>query len=271
MNNKSKEINIKDSLVVCREEDEDVLDVPKSQDAESIIDIQYQKSLDNHAEIEKISLNNLTQEQLLRWFGMENIHNGSHFMSPTDNDIYQELCSLDLKEAIKFLRDKWGEYVDRDFIQSFALVHWVVNSEQGLIGLESLISKISNEVEISTQAYHDDESLKQNPRWRKARFGLLIEGKVNLASNEDIQTNQWRCPNEEGIVKRRKYTEWANRLMTNETNCVSAYEFVVGDWKVVGVVIEPDTPDIDKVIAIANKYNLPIVDVQNNNLFKSRV
>jgi hypothetical protein len=216
---------------------------------------------------DKVSLTDMTPEQLTAWLGAENIHNGSHFMSPEDNQKYQELCQTDLKEAIKFLREMWEVYADHDFIKSFALVHWVGNSEDGLSGIERLVGSSRHEVEISTQGYQDNESLKNAPRWLRDKFGVLIDGNVTLASNEDIQTNQWHNLQEDDAVKRRKYTEWANRLMTNEQNCVSPYEFAVGDWKAAGVVVDPDTPDIDKVVAMATRYGLPVIDTRNNTLF----
>lgn len=228
---------------------------------------QESSPISGNPDTKEVSLKDMTQEQLSEWFDSGNIHNGTHFLSPTDNDRFQELCKTDLKEAIRFLREKWGEYVDRDFIQSFALIHWVANSESGLSNLEKMLGNSRHEVEISTQAYPDEKSLKDNPRWLHAKFGVLVDGRVNLASNADIQTNQWHGLLKDDIVKRRKYTEWANRLITNKTNCVSPYEFVVDDWKVVGIVIDPDTPGIESVIALAKKYGIPVIDTQNSDLF----
>lgn len=110
--------------------------------------------------------------------------------------------------------------------------------------LEQLLGENRHEAEISTQGYHDDQSLKDKPRWAKAKFGVLINGSVTLASNGDIQTNQWHDIQDGDAVKRRKYTEWANRLMTSEDNCISPYEFVVDEWKAVAIVIEPDTLEL---------------------------
>lgn len=219
------------------------------------------------AGVDLTPLRDMSREQLSEYFDSGNIHNGSHFMSSIDNEKYQELCETDLKEGIRFLREKWSEYADRDFIQGFALIHWVGNSEDGISNLEQLLGDSRHEVEISTQGYQDDKSLVDNPRWLKAKFGVLVDGRVNLASNEDIQTNQWHGLQEDDVVKRRKYTEWANRLMTNEENCVSPYEFTVDNWKATGIVIDPDTPDIEKVIALAKEHGLPVIDTQNNDLF----
>ena len=216
---------------------------------------------------DKVSLVGMTQEQLLDWFNSGNIHNGSHFMLPDDNNMYQELCKKNLREAIIFLRNKWSECVDLNFIQSFALVHWVSDSEMGIVGLEKLFKKGKNEVEISTQAYRDEKSLINNPRWLNAKFGVLVTGQVNLASNEDIQTNQWHGLQPSDSINRRKYTEWANRLMTDESNCISPYEFVVGDWKAVGIVTDSGTKNIDKLASLAEKYNLPLVNTENSGLF----
>jgi hypothetical protein len=188
-------------------------------------------------------------------------------MSETDNETYQALCETNLKEAIVFLRNKWDEYVDRKFIQSFALVHWVSNSERGLRDLGTLVGDSRHEVEISTQAYNNTQSLQENTRWLKAKFGVLIDGRVTLASNQDIQTNQWHGLAEDDAVKRRKYTEWANRLMTSAANCTSPYEFVVGEWKAAGIVVDPDASDLDDIIALAKAHNLPIIDTGHNNLF----
>lgn len=217
--------------------------------------------------VDTVSLKDMSQEQLSEYFDSGNIHNGSHFMSSADNERYQELCETDLKEAVRFLREKWSEYADHEYIQSFALVHWVGNSESGVSDLEQLLGDSRHEVEISTQGYRDDKSLVDNPRWLKAKFGVLVDGRVNLASNADIQTNQWHGLQEDDDVKRRKYTEWANRLMTNEENCVSPYEFAVDNWKATGIVIDPDTPDIDKVVALAKEHGLPVIDTRDNDLF----
>ncbi|OGK29900.1 hypothetical protein A2W49_04410 [Candidatus Roizmanbacteria bacterium RIFCSPHIGHO2_12_41_18] len=215
----------------------------------------------------RVSLKDMSQKQLAEWFGVDNVHNGSHFMSPADNEEYQKLCGTDLRTAIRFLRDKWGEYADRDFIQRFVLVHWAGSSGIGLKNLEELLGKSRHEVEISTQAYRDAQSLVDNPRWKKAKFGVLVDGRVNLASNYDIQTNQWSGLQADDVVKRRKYTEWANRLMTSEANCISPYEFAVDHWKAAGIVVDPDVPDIEKVTALAKKHGLPVIDTQKNDLF----
>lgn len=212
-------------------------------------------------------LTDMSAEELDAWFDSGNIHNGSHFMSPADNEAYQRLCETDLPGAVKFLRDKWGEYADYEFIDGFTLVHWVGSSEHGLTGLEKLLAESKHEAEISTQAYADQGSLAENPRWVRAKFGVLVDGQVTLASNADIQTNQWHGLQEDDVVKRRKYTEWANRLMTNADNCTSPYEFVIGDWQATGIIVDPDTGVMDEIVAIANKYSLPIISTVESDLF----
>lgn len=72
-----------------------------------------------------VSLIDMTEAERTEWMNGNNIHNGAQFMSPDDNRTYQELCETDLKQAIVFLRDKWSEYADHEFMQSFALIHWV--------------------------------------------------------------------------------------------------------------------------------------------------
>ena len=226
-------------------------------------------SLEQEAHSDQVNLTEMTEDQLSEWFNPNNIHNGSHFMSPEDNARFQQRCDSDLKEGIRFLRERWGEYADREFIESFALVHWVGNSENGLDNLERLLGDSRHEVEISTQGYRDAEALIGNTRWLNAKFGVLVDGRVNLASNADIQTNQWHGLMPDDDVKRRKYTEWANRLMTNETNCISPYEFAVDNWKASAIVVDPDTPNMDLVVAMAKKYGLSVVDTSNNTLFES--
>lgn len=216
-----------------------------------------------------LQLKDMTPEQLARQFSADNIHNGSHFMSPADNSAYQELCRTDMKTAVKFLRDKWAEYADHDFMNDFKLVHWVGDSAEGLADLEKLAGPSqSHEVEISTQGYRDQASLDDSPRWLQAKFGVLIDGQVTLASNQDMQTNQWHGPHQDDPTKRLKYTEWANRLMTNQDDCVSPYEFVVGDWKPAGIIVDPDTPDLEAVTALAQQLDLQVVDSHSNSLFE---
>lgn len=214
-----------------------------------------------------VSLVDMDPEQLDVWFDAANIRNGSHFMSPADNNTYQKLCAVDMKDAVVFLRDKWGEYADQEFLQSFALVHWVSDGERGIEGLQNLLDDSRHAVEISTQGYRDEVSLQDEERWLGAQFGVLVDGKITLASNADIQTNQWRNVQPEEAEKRPKHTEWANRLMTNEANCRSPYEFVVGNWTVTGIVIDPNSPHADQIRALASQYNLRVVDTQQNDLF----
>lgn len=196
-----------------------------------------------------------------------NCHNGSHFMTQEENDEYERLWRTDMKAAVKYLRDKWAEHVDRDFIQSFRCVHWMPNGG-AIEHLEEMLGDGKHEKEISTQAYGDSEALKDNRRFLDAKVGLLIDGTVNLASNEDIQTNQWHgvVIEEDDDRKRRKYTEWANRLMTNEDNCVSPYEFVMGDWTAAAIVADSDaiTPELR---ALSEKYGVPIVATDDKRLF----
>lgn len=220
----------------------------------------------------KASLKNMTEQELTEWFGAGNIHNGSHFMNETENQEYQRLCESDLKTAIRFLREKWAEHADMDFINGFKRIHWVGSSEFGISKLEQLLSEGNPNVEIATQAYYDQEQLTDNKRWLKAKFGVLIDGNVTLASNEDIQSNQWHgtVEQEGGPTKRVKYTEWANRLMTDESNYVQPYEFIVGDWRATALVIDPDTPDIDKILAVAQKHGLKVIDSQHNDLFRPK-
>lgn len=204
------------------------------------------------------------------YLGLENSHNGSHFMTQEENVEYERLWRTNVKSAIKYLREKWAEHVDRDFIQSFRCVHWVSNNDM-IKHLEEMLGDGKHEKEISTQAYNNSEKLKTNKRWLDAKVGLLIDGTVNLASNADIQTNQWH-----GVVvekdddrKRRKYTEWANRLMTNEGNCVSPYEFVIGDWAAKAIVADPEaiTPELR---ALAEKHGIPIIATDDEQLFNEQ-
>ena len=55
----------------------------------------------------------------------ENAHNGSHFMTPEENVEYERLWKTNMIAAVKYLRDKWAEHVDRNFIQGFKCVHWM--------------------------------------------------------------------------------------------------------------------------------------------------
>jgi hypothetical protein len=199
-------------------------------------------------------------------YSRENKHNGSHFMTKEENAEYDKLCQTDLITAVKYLREKWAEHVDRDFIQNFRCIHWVSDYDT-FDHIEEMLRDGKHEKEISAQAYSDSEKLKNNERWLDAKVGLLIDGTVNLASNADIQTNQWHgiITEEDDDNKRRKYTEYANRLMTNEENCVSPYEFVIGDWTVKAIVADSDaiTPEL---IALSEEYNTPIISTDDGFL-----
>ncbi|MDO4746944.1 MAG: hypothetical protein Q4A70_01185 [Candidatus Saccharibacteria bacterium] len=200
----------------------------------------------------------------------ENYHNGSHFMTLEENEEFERLWNVDQKAAVKYLREKWAEHADRDFIQSFRCIHWVSNSDM-VKQIEEMLGNGKHEKEISTQAYDTSERLKTAKRWLRSKVGILVDGEVNLASNEDIQTNQWHgvIVEEDDNVKRRKYTENANRLMTSRDNCVSPYEFVVGDWTAKAIVADPDsiTPELVK---LGEKYNVPIIATDDESMFDKR-
>jgi hypothetical protein len=197
----------------------------------------------------------------------KNSHNGPHFMLEEENAEYDRLWRTDMKAAIKYLREKWAEHVDRDFIQSFRCIHWMSNYDMAT-HIEEMLGDGKHEKEISTEAYSSSRELRAKKRWRDSKVGLLINGTVNLASNADIQTNQWHgvLIEEDDDRKRRKYTEYANRLMTNRDNCVSPYEFVIGNWNVEAIVADPDaiTPEL---IMLSEKYNIPIIATDDESLF----
>ena len=205
-----------------------------------------------------------------KYLESENAHNGSHFMTPEENAEYERLWKTNMIAAVKYLRDKWAEHVDRDFIQGFKCVHWMPNSES-LEHIDEMLGDGKHEKEISTQAYEDSGSLQTNRRWLDSKVGLLIDGTVNLASNQDIQTNQWHgvIIEEDDNIKRRKYTEYANRLMTSRDNCVSPYEFIIGGWSAKAIVADPDaiTPELR---AISEKYNIPIITTDDKSIFEQK-
>ena len=201
----------------------------------------------------------------------KNAHNGEHFMTEEENAEYQRLFNAGKKkEAVRFLRQKWGEHADQEFLQTFRCVHWVSPSKT-IEHLEEMLGNGKREKEISTQAYSDGEGLRTKTRWLDAKVGLLIDGPVTLASNDDIQTNQWHgvVVEPDDDVKRRKYTSWANRLMTSRENCVSPYEFVKGDWKPKAIIADPDavTPELQ---AISEKYGIPIITTDDESLFADK-
>lgn len=218
---------------------------------------------------DKVNLANMSRDRLEAWlYDSKNYHNGSHFLSSADNRKYQDLCATRLDDAVIFLREKWNEYADHNFIQSFLLVHWVGNEGHGLDRISRLLGDSRHQVEISTQAYRDSESLMHNKRWLKSKFGVLISGQVTLASNADIQTNQWSMLQPSDSIIHRKYTDLASRLMTDETNCVSPYEFVVGDWVASGIIVDSDSEQRGEIDLLAKQYGLPVVGTQDENLFK---
>lgn len=200
----------------------------------------------------------------------ENSRNGSHFMTKEENEEYNRLYNSDAREAVKYLREKWAEHVDRDFIQSFRCVHWMSNYEMAS-QIEEMLGDGKHEKEISTQAYDNSEKLKTEKRWLKSNVGLLIDGTVNLAGNSDLQTNQWHgvIVEDDDENKRRKYTSYANRLITDRDNCVSPYEFVIGDWQAKAIIADPSaiTPELNE---LSEKYGMPIVSTDDKSLFDKK-
>ena len=217
------------------------------------------RTADNHEVPSEVIINDEYLDAI------ENTRNGSHFMTKEENAEYERLWYTDMKSAVKQLRERWAEHVDRDFIQSFCCIHWLSSYDMAR-HLEEMLGGGKHEKEISTQAYGDGEGLRTRKRWSKAKVGLLIDGRVNLAGNEDLQTNQWYNSEEDDG---RKYTAYANRLMTNKENCVSPYEFVIGDWTAKAIVADPDaiTPELRTLSA---KYGIPIIATDDEQLFSEQ-
>lgn len=176
-------------------------------------------------------------------------HSGLHFLSADQQAEFNDLFETNQIGALKKVKEWWQQSADHEFLSNFTLVHWV-----SIDNLQAILRNPDVNKEISTKPY-------LNPPFTNGfagySIGLVIKGKVTLAGNADLQTNQWHTVSKDG----KKYTEWLNRLFTTAENCLNPYECVVDNWSVEAIVItNPDEATLPLLIQLAQTLDLKILD-----------
>ena len=153
------------------------------------------------------------------------------------------------------IKATWNQQVDRNFIQSFSFVHY---------GRASDLNYIMNMTnpELSCIAY-------KKPPYKnvwKGNAGLLIDGRVTLAGNTDLITNQHIYMSIQTTGKPRKWTNIMD-LILDENDFVEDQfnEFLLVNWKPIAVIksYRGNLPLDDKNMTaeqLAAKHNLPLID-----------
>lgn len=163
------------------------------------------------------------------------------YLTPKEIAYYNSLVDeRKWKEALRYIKNKWNERVDRTFIQSIHTIHWG-NFES----IEYALTKMSRRDEISCVGYEKPPYLCL---W-VGGLGIFVQGHVTLAGNVDLQSKQWT-----GFGKGHRYTEYAERLILNDKTFISRQgfdpragfitfgaphnEFMVANWKPVALIFD---------------------------------
>lgn len=200
------------------------------------------------------------------------------YLTPKEIAYYNSLFDeRKLKTALRYIKRKWNERVDRSFIQSVHIIHWGSFDK-----IEFAITKLSRRRELCCNAFLKPPYLCG---WIGG-LGLMINGYVTLAGNCDIQTNQWKFGQRERI---QRYTERAEHLCLNRQTFIVPgsngrhNEFIVDNWNPVGIVIDEkkiNKGDYERILGknptlrqiksflkeFSTKYGLVLVDINGQRL-----
>lgn len=175
-------------------------------------------------------------------------------------------------QVLHDIKATWNQQVDRNFIQSLSFVHY---------GRASTLDKIMNmtNLELSCIGY-------KKPPYKniwQGNAGLLIDGRVTLAGNTDLITNQHMYMSNQTTGKPRKWTNVMD-LILNENDFVEDQfnEFLLVNWKPIAVIksyrgnltLDDNNMTAEQLTAkhnffgdnnmtaeqLAEKHNLPLID-----------
>ena len=153
------------------------------------------------------------------------------------------------------IKATWNQQVDRNFIQSFSFVHYGRASK-----LDQRIN-MSN-MELSCIAYKKPPYLN---KW-VGNAGFLLDGRVTLAGNTDLITNQHIYMSIQTTGKERRWTHNMD-LILNENDFVEDdfNEFLLVNWKPIAVIksYKSESRSDDETMTaeqLAEKHNLPLID-----------
>ena len=189
------------------------------------------------------------QDKSIEMFGEDKVKEwNEQYTDTTDPMKSQSQVMHDIKAT-------WNQQVDRNFIQSFSFVHYGRASK-----LDQRINMTN--MELSCIAYKKPPYLN---KW-VGNAGLLLDGRVTLAGNSDLQTNQYTIMSEQTTGKERRWTHNMD-LILNENDFVDDdfNEFLLVNWKPIAVIksYRSESRSDDETMTaeqLAEKHNLPLID-----------
>jgi uncharacterized protein (UPF0297 family) len=167
----------------------------------------------------------------------------------------------------RLLKQMWNAEVDRSFIESVKLVHWLMSGDP------TQFLTTSSKDEISTEGYLPDEPMVSNFA-KGTQIGVLIDGYVTFAMRSGGGTGffggrglpeKWKSS---GMVKRApaKKANFRQKLIFNSESqfrSTGMYnEFIVDNWAPTALVAVGglDNPFYKELYAYSKESGLPIVN-----------
>ncbi len=165
-----------------------------------------------------------------------------------------------------YMKRKFQEKADLNFIQSINTVHWTFS----LKGLEAILRSdgITNHYDMSTVWYLwcEDYMAQWGNSSHQWGVGIQLTGTVLLAANDDLRTD-----NRINWDKSRKYPLSDNSaIILNKDSFLTSRErnfwhneFLITDYKIQNIVIDEnifDSKSLPQLQEIASKYNIEIIN-----------
>jgi len=198
---------------------------------------------------------------------------------PPDTPLFSGSYNKDDKEKARAIKRAWAEEVDRDFIQSLTLVHWIGSGSKLVRAVDRKLSVLPNRSrdEISTAMYLPGDAMEAPWMWR--HVGIQVKGYVTLAANkmDDIYSGyigktskkerqahkSSGLPRRPGVAHEVHLAGYALDRSSFERN-QPENEAIVDNWKPVALVIDTTSPGrqahLITVFQLAIDAGLPVID-----------
>jgi hypothetical protein len=170
----------------------------------------------------------------------------------TDEEIEEFLKAKNDREAGRTLKKAFAKRNKQKEWQKMIKVHWVTNPKD-LVS----IMKGANTRELSVNLYHTEEQLT-NYQWGTTPTGIILDGHITIAGNDDIFTVEYYADGED--TRKRKDTKYSTHTdqITFDPSGITGdrhNEGVIDHWRIKGFLITPKSSD--EVIDIIEKSGLP--------------
>jgi hypothetical protein len=196
-----------------------------------------------------------------------------------------------IRTKAKDVKRAWAAEADHEFMKSIIKIHWIDerDDKSSLKGRFDAFMALRGSDEISTMGYIQD-SHEISSEW--GSLGIIVQGRVTLAANrmDDIVSGYFGNTSKEIASKYapsgtpRRATRFdplnaSNYILDRDSfdpDWVQSNEFVVGNWKPVGIIVSRRASEFIEDVWMAVKfhkkypepryanlilkYNLPIYD-----------